>query len=239
MVLGAKLLTEGVGTFLFFSVIALSGGAGPLAPIAIGVALVAMVYMGGHVSGAHYNPAVSFGVFLRRKIGLTELVTYWAVQLLAAALAFGFGYLVSGHTPGIHPGARVQALQALAVEIVFTAALLTVVLNTAATRATQGNSFYGLAIGLTIVAAAFVGGPISGGAFNPAVGFGATFGAAAFAGGAWSDLWIYIVGPLLGAAIGAGVHWIQTAGSEEASEPPEGFPSPGAPAPVPEGPRAT
>ena len=239
MVLGAKLLTEMVGTFLFFSVIALSGGAGPLAPLAIGLALVAMVYMGGHVSGAHYNPAVTFGVFLRRKIGVTELVTYWAVQLLAAALAFGFGYLVSGHAPGIHPGSRVQALQALAVEVAFTAALMTVVLNTAATRATQGNSFYGLAIGLTIAAAAFVGGPISGGAFNPAVGFGATFGSAAFAGGAWSDLWIYIAGPLLGAAIGAGVHWVQMVGSEAATEPPEGFPSPGAPAPVPEGPPAT
>ena len=239
MVLGAKLLTEMVGTFLFFSVIALSGGAGPLAPLAIGLALVVMVYMGGHVSGAHYNPAVTFGVFLRRKIGLTELVTYWAVQLLAAALAFGFGYLVSGHTPGIHPGARVQALQALAVEVAFTAVLMTVVLNTAVNRATQGNSFKGLAIGLTIGAAVFVGGPISGGAFNPAVGFGATLGAAAFAGGAWSDIWIYIVGPLLGAAIGAGVHWIQTAGNKMATEPSQGYPSPGAPAPVPEGPPAT
>jgi aquaporin Z len=239
MALGAKLLTELVGTFLFLTVIALSGPIGPLAPLAIGGALMAMVYMGGHVSGAHYNPAVTFGVFLRRKIGATELVSYWAVQLLGAALAFSFGYLVSGHTPGIHPGAKVESLSALAVEVAFTVALVTVVLNSAATRATQGNSFYGLAIGITIVAAAFAGGPISGGAFNPAVGFGATLGSALFAGGSWSDLWLYFVGPLLGAAIAAGIHWVQMKGSETAVDPPQGHPSPGAPAPVPESPEAT
>jgi aquaporin Z len=200
---------------------------------------MAMVYMGGHVSGAHYNPAVSFAVFLRRKMGATELVSYWAVQLLGAALAFSFGYLVSGHTPGIHPGAKVGTLSALAVEVAFTLALVTVVFNSAATRATQGNSFYGLAIGITIVAAAFAGGPISGGAFNPAVGFGATLGSALFGGGSWSDLWLYFAGPLLGAAIGAGVHWLQIKGSEMAFEPPEGTSSPGAPQPVPESPETT
>jgi aquaporin Z len=235
MVLGAKLLTELVGTFLFFTVIALSGPIGPLAPLAIGGALMVMVYMGGHISGAHYNPAVSLAVFLRGKIGVTELVSYWAVQLVAAALAFTFGYLVSGQSGGIHPGHGVGTFSALAVEFVFTAALANVVLNVAATRATQGNSFYGLAIGFTIVVAAFAGGPISGGAFNPAVGFGATLGSALYAGGSWSDLWLYFVGPLLGAAVGAGIHWLQVTGSEAAAEPPEGHPSPGAPPPVPEG----
>lgn len=235
MALAAKLLTELVGTFVFFTVIALAGPIGPLAPLAIGGALVAMVYMGGHISGAHYNPAVSLAAFLRAKIGLVDLVSYWAVQLLAAALAFTVGYLVSGHAGGIHPGPKVVPVSALAVEAVFTAALALVVLNTAATRATQGNSFYGLAIGITIVAAAFAGGPISGGAFNPAVGFGATFGSAIFAGGSWSDLWLYIAGPLIGGAAGAAIHWFQMKGSELALEPPEGYPSPGAPAPVPEG----
>lgn len=211
----AKLVTELVGTFVFLAVIALSGSTGPLAPLAIGAALMVMVYMGGHVSGAHYNPAVSFGVFLRRKMAAPDMVAYWVAQLVGAALAFGFGYLVTGHTPGIHPGAKVQVLQALAVEIAFTTALVLVVLNVAATEATHGNSFYGLAIGFTITAAAFVGGPISGGAFNPAVGFGATIGSALFASGGWSDLWLYIVGPLIGAAIGAGIHYLQT-GSKEA-----------------------
>jgi len=210
----AKLLTELVGTFTFLSVIALSGPIGPLAPLAIGTALMVMVYMGGHISGAHYNPAVSFGVFLRRKLNVADMLAYWVAQLVGATLAFAFGYLVSGHTPGIHPGAKVQIFQALAVEVVFTAALVLVVLNVAATKATQGNSFYGLAIGFTIVAAIFAGGPISGGAFNPAVGFGATLGSVLFGSGGGSDLWIYVVGPFIGAAVGAGIHQLQV-GSQE------------------------
>jgi len=216
----AKLLTEFVGTFVFFSVIALSGPIGALAPLAIGGVLMVVVYMGGHISGAHYNPAVSFGLFLRRKIGATDMVLYWVAQIVAGGLAFVFGYAVSGHTPGIHPGAKVGIASALAVEILFTAALVLVVLNVAVTRATQGNSFYGLAIGFTIVSAALAGGPISGGAFNPAVGFGATLGGAMFGHGGWSDLWLYLVGPVVGAALGAGVHYVQIAGLEEATEPP-------------------
>jgi aquaporin Z len=234
MALGAKLLTELVGTFVFFTVIALAGPIGALAPLAIGAALMAMVYMGGHVSGAHYNPAVSLAVFLRRKIGVTQLVAYWAVQLIAAALAFSFGYLVSGKSGGIHPGPHVYWLSALAVETVFTAALAVVVLNVAATEQTQGNSFYGLAIGIVIAAAAFAGGPVSGGAYNPAVGFGATLGSALYASGGWSDLWLYFVGPLVGAALGAGVHAVQVRGLAVAVAPPEGHPSPGSPPPVPE-----
>ena len=207
----AKLVTEATGTFIFLTVIALSVPIGPLAPLAIGAALMAMVYMGGHISGAHYNPAVSFGVFLRRKLDAPNMVAYWVAQLVGAALAFVFGYLATGHTPGIHPGAKVQILQALSIEIVFTAGLVLVVLNVAATKATEGNSYFGLAIGFTIAAAVFVGGPISGGAFNPAVGFGATLGSALFASGGWSDLWIYLVGPFIGAAIGAGIHSLQVA----------------------------
>ncbi len=233
MTLAAKLLTELVGTYLFLTVIALSG-AGPLAPLAIGGALMVVVYMGGHVSGGHYNPAVSLGLFLRRKIGGIELVTYWLAQLIGGGLAFVFGYLVSGKSGGIHPGAHVYATSAVAVEIVFTALLVMVVLNVAATEATRGNSFYGLAIGFTIVVAAFVGGPVSGGAFNPAVGFGATLGAALFTGGGWGDIWLYLVGPLVGAGIGAGVHYLQVRGLEEEAAPPQGVPSPGAPPPVPE-----
>lgn len=208
----AKLLTEFVGTFVFLSVIALaptSGPVAPFAPLAIGSALMVMVFMGGHVSGAHYNPAVSLGLFLRQKIDAVTLVSYWVVQLVAGALAFVVGYLVSGHTPGIHPGAGVFTASALAVEALFTMALVLVVLNVAATRATEGNSYYGLAIGFTIVVAAFVGGGISGGAFNPAIGFGATLGSALFASGSWSDLWLYVVGPVIGGAIAAGVHLLQ------------------------------
>ncbi len=210
MSLPAKLLTELVGTFVFVSVIALSGPIGPLAPLAIGAALMAMVYMGGHVSGAHYNPAVSFGLFLRRVIDARTMFVYWITQLVACVLAFIFGYLISGEAPGIHPASGVYWSSALAAEIFFTAALVLVILNVAATKATAGNSYYGLAIGFTVAAGAFTVGPISGAAFNPAVGFGATVGSALFEQGSWSDLWLYIVGPFAGAAIAAGIHVFQT-----------------------------
>ena len=218
MNLPAKLLTEFVGTFVFLSVIALfptSGPSAPLAPLAIGTALMVMVYMGGHISGGHYNPAVSFGLFLRRKIDAMTLAAYWVVQLAGGALAFVFGYLVSGRTPGIHPGPGTFTASALAIEVLFTLALVIVVLNVAATKATEGNSFYGLAIGFTILIAAFAGGPISGGAFNPAVGFSATLGTALFKSGSWTDLWLYIVGPLAGAAIAAGIHYAQLRGAKD------------------------
>lgn len=207
--MGAKLLTEFVGTFVFLTVIALSGKAGPFAPLAIGMALMAMVYMGGHVSGAHYNPAVSFGLFLRRVISAMTMFQYWITQLVAGLLAFAFAFAVSGVHAGIHPGGGVTAFGALAAEVVFTAALVLVVLNVAATKETAGNSYYGVAIGFTVGAGAFAVGPISGAAFNPAVGLAATFSSAVFGHEAWADLWIYLVGPLAGAAVGALVHYLQ------------------------------
>jgi aquaporin Z len=210
MTLAPKLLTELVGSFVFMTVIALSGPIGPLAPLAIGLALMAMVYMGGHISGAQYNPAVSFSLYLRHVIDARTMVAYWATQLVAATLAFSFGYALNGHAPGIHPGAGVGWPAALAAEIAFTTALALVILNVAASKETAGNSFYGLAIGMTVAAGAFAVGPISGAAFNPAVGFGATV-VAAFAGhGNWSDLWLYVVGPLAGAAVAAGIHVVQS-----------------------------
>lgn len=208
-----KLLTELAGSFAFMTVIALSGAAGALAPVAIGLALAAMVYMGGHVSGAHYNPAVSFALFLRRAIDSRTLLAYWVVQLAGAILAFTVGDLLTGHTPGIHPGASSSTIQALSAELIFTAALALVVLNVAATAATAGNSYFGLAIGCTVMVGAFTVGPISGGAFNPAVGFGATSVAVLSGHGGWSDLWIYFVGPFAGAAIGAGIHYLQVPAS--------------------------
>jgi aquaporin Z len=205
----ARLLTEFVGTFIFLSAIALSGPTGPLAPLVIGGALTAMVYMGGHVSGAHYNPAVSLGLFLRKVITPQTMLLYWITQLVAGTLAFVFAFLIGAHLSGIHPGAGVFWQAALAAEIVFTTGLVLVVLNVAATKETAGNSYYGLAIGLTVATGAFVVGPVSGAAFNPAVGFSATLGAALFSHGTWSDLWIYIVGPLAGAGLAAAFHRLQ------------------------------
>jgi len=205
----AKLLTEFAGTFIFLVAIAFSGRSGELAPLVVGLALSAMVYMGGHVSGAHYNPAVSFALYLRGVIGPATMGLYWATQVVAGILAFGFASLLGAHVSGVHPGSGVLWSSALAAEVAFTAALALVVLNVAATKETSGNSYYGLAIGFTVAAGAFAVGPISGAAFNPAVGIGATFVSAVSSQGTWSDLWIYIAGPLTGAALGAAIHWLQ------------------------------
>src|SRR5438128_12403080 len=160
----ARLLTEFVGTFVFLSVIALSGPAGALAPLVIGLALAAMVYMGGHVSGAHYNPAVTFGLFLRGVITPPTMGLYWLTQLAAGMLAFWFAFLLTGHSGGIHPGAGVYWCTAVAAELVFTAPLGLWALTAAATKETPGTPNYGLGIGCTAPAGASPLGPTPAGA---------------------------------------------------------------------------
>ena len=204
-------LTEFIGTFFLVLTIGLTVIPSlAFAPLAIGAALMVMVYMGGHVSGAHYNPAISFAVFLRGKMkSAGELAGYIVSQILGATIAALMVRTLLGQTFAPAPGDGVSVTSALLVEFLFTFALALVVLNSAASARTQGNSFYGLAIGFTIVVGAFAGGGISGGAYNPAVGIGPTLVHAAFGGGSLSDLWIYLVGPLLGAAAGSAVFALQ------------------------------
>jgi aquaporin Z len=203
-------VTEFIGTFFLVLTVGLTViGGTPMAPLAIGASLMVMVYMGGHISGGHYNPAVSLGLMLRGKLAAKEFVPYVVAQLLGAVAAAGVAYVVTGRTFAPEPGYGVTPLQALVVEILYTFALVLVVLNTATHPAVKGNSFYGLAIGFTIVVAAFAGGPISGGAFNPAVGTGPTILHAMMGSGTWQHLWLYIVGPCVGGVIAAGVFGLQ------------------------------
>jgi aquaporin Z len=198
-----KYLTEFVGTFLFLLVIALVGPSGtPIAPIAIGCALMVMVYMGGAISGAHYNPAVTLGLASVRKMPASDVIPYILCQLCGGILAFLIGGWLY-KSGGIHPGEGVDGSKAFITEVLFTMALVLVVLNVACTKKTAGNSYFGLAIGFTIVVAAAGGGPISGGAFNPAVGISATVADVVFRHTGWSDLWLYIVGPIVGGLIAA------------------------------------
>ena len=211
-----KALTEFVGTFIFLFAISLAAVSGsPLAPLAIGGALMVMVYMGGHRSGGHYNPAVSFAFFLQRKLSTKDFITYVLAQVIAGICAFALGHFIMGKPVLIEPGANFTQAKALLVEIIFTMALVLVVMNTAASKKTEGKGFYGLAIGFTIVVAAIAAGPVSGGAFNPAVGIGATTISATMDNGTWEFLWIPIVGPLLGAAIGSFIWAAQEGAIEE------------------------
>jgi aquaporin Z len=169
-----KYLAELIGTFFLVLTVGctvIGHGAGPLAPLAIGSALMVMIFAGGHISGGHFNPAVTLGVWLRGKCAAKDVVPYMLFQILGAVLAALAVKLLKG-------GAAVAPLQpatvpALVAEFLFTFALVYVVLNAARAKGTSDNSFYGLAIGFTVLVGAFSVDNISGGAFNPAVAAGA------------------------------------------------------------------
>ncbi|HEX5005270.1 MAG TPA: aquaporin [Gemmatimonadales bacterium] len=204
------LLTEFIGTFFLVLTIGLTVVAqSPFAPLAIGSGLMMMVYMGGHVSGAHYNPAVSLAIFLRGKLDAKLLLPYWGAQLAGAIVAAHGTMLIMGSPLVVAPSSSIPPIYPLVLEFLFTFALALVVLNTATATATQGNSYYGLAIGFTVMVGAFAAGPISGGAFNPAVGLGPALVDMLFAGGSFGQAWIYLVGPLLGAWAAAAVFKLQ------------------------------
>lgn len=164
---------------------------------------------------------VSLAVYLRGKLPARELVPYWVSQVVGAFLAAAVVYVAVGKTFGPAPGQGVTMGVTLLVELVYTFALCIVVLHTATTADTQGNSYYGLAIGFTIVVAAFAGGPISGGAFNPAVSIGPAVFAAATSGqfGVLAPVWLYVVGPLLGGVLAATVFRFQVPQAIETKRP--------------------
>jgi aquaporin Z len=203
-------LTEFIGIYFLVLTIGLTVlGGTPFAPLAIGASLMVMVFMGGHVSGAHYNPAVSIACAMRKKLPWSEVPPYIAAQLAGAVAAALTVRAILGQTFTLAPAEGISGGTALLIEALYTFALCLVVLNVATIQKTKGNSFYGLAIGFTIVVAAFAGGPLSGGAFNPGVGFGPIVVHGIFADGTWGDLWIYVVGPLIGAGVAAAAFGIQ------------------------------
>ena len=224
----AKYLTEFIGTFFLVLTIGLTVTQGvAMAPLAIGCSLMIMVYMGGHVSGGHYNPAVSLAAALRGAMSMVDLIPYWVSQVAGSlAAAYVVSIVISpaeatetaaavsnffGPAPNADAGYTLSSPGPWIVEILFTFALALVVLQTATSAGTKNNSFYGLAIGFTVVVAAFAGGGISGGAFNPAVGIGPNVVNQFMGGaeGAISNCGLHVVGPLIGGALAAFVFQIQ------------------------------
>ncbi|HTA95267.1 MAG TPA: aquaporin [Verrucomicrobiae bacterium] len=195
-----KYLVEFIGMFLFVLVVGMvviDPGAGSFAPIAIGATLMILVYAGGHVSGGHYNPAVTLAVWLRGRCATADVPIYWISQILGALIASQVVLYLKGN-PTVTP-AEIKVVPALIAEFVGTFALCYVVLNVATAKATSGNSFYGLAIGFTVVVMAFALGGISGGAFNPAIAAGIT----TMHIEKLSNFWIYLVGDFAAAALAA------------------------------------
>jgi aquaporin Z len=197
-----KYIAEFIGTFFLVLTIGctvIGAGASVIAPLAIGAALMVMVFAGGHISGAHYNPAVTLAVLIRGKVKATDAIPYIIAQIAGAAVAalvvskfLRAGIVVTPIAPKIG--------LALLAEFLFTFALVYVVLNAATAEGTSGNSFYGLAIGMTVMTGAFAVGDISGGAFNPAVAVAISM----LGISTWSNLWIYLVADF-GAAVVAAI----------------------------------
>ncbi len=205
-----KPLVELIGTFFLVltvgqCVIDVSSGSGVVAPLAIGSILMVMIYAGGHISGGHYNPAVTLAVWIRGRCPTADVLPYVVAQVLGAALAAALVIYLKGHQAV--PGQDPDTVKSFVVELLYTFALAYVVLNVATSKATAGNSYYGLAIGFTVMAGAFAVGAISGGAFNPAVAIGvaimglakathvAVLLAATLAGGALAGLTFNFLNP--------------------------------------------
>jgi aquaporin Z len=196
----AKYLTEFIGTFFLVSTIGytvIAPGAGDMAPLAIGVTLMVMIFAGAHVSGGHYNPAVTLAVFLRGRCPASDIIPYWIAQIAGAAAAALLVLFMKGN-PEVVP-MQPDVTRALVAEFLYTFALCYVVLNVATAKGTSGNPTYGLAIGFTVLAGAYAVGGVSGGAFNPAVAVGITMmGLASIV-----NIWIFFVANLAGGAAAA------------------------------------
>ena len=196
-----KYICEFIGTFFLVLTIGctvIGAPAGVIPPLAIGAGLMVMVFAGGHISGAHYNPAVSLGILIRGKLKPADFVPYLIAQVIGAAIAalvvsrfLRAGIAVTPMTPKVGP--------ALVAEFLFTFALVYVVLNSATAEGTSGNSFYGLAIGMTVMTGVFAVGDISGGAFNPAVAFAISV----LGLSTWANIWIYLAAEIVAAILAA------------------------------------
>lgn len=195
-----NLITEFIGTMFLCLVVALNGNAGIANLLAIGSILMVMVYAGGHISGAHYNPAVTLAILIRGRIKMNDAIGYWLAQIAGGVVGALIAKMVF-ETSGDGAGAvgNLGSTAALVAEILGTFALAYVVLNVATAKANAGNSYFGLAIGFTVLACGYILGGYSGGAFNPAVAIAQSVGGFF----AWGDIWIYLLGCFGGAALAA------------------------------------
>ena len=194
-----KYIVEFIGTFFLVLIILVvnnNGTPAGFAPLAIGIGLMALIFAGRHISGAHYNPAVTMAMLMRKMIGLNDGLAYILAQFIAAVFA---AFTAKSLLEGVTAIDKIDVPMAVTSEFLGTFIMVYVIFNVAVARANNGNSFYGFAIGAVVIGIAYCFGPISGGAFNPAVAIGLSV-AGAFD---WVNLWIYLVGSLAGAGVAA------------------------------------
>ena len=212
----AVLVILGCGTAMLVGCDAASGGGYILTALAFGLTIVAMAYSIGYVSGCHINPAVSLGVLLTGGMSVAEFIAYVISQCVGAlcgsavlAAIFGLGHvkdMTGGFGANGLAGVGGNALAGLVVEIVLTFIFVIAILGVTSKKAKHG-SFGGLVIGLTLVVVHILGIGLTGTSVNPARSIGPAL-VAAFGGNLapLSSLWVFIVGPMAGAALAAVVH---------------------------------
>lgn len=211
-----KYAAEFIGTFFLVCTVGTTVlTEAPLAPLAIGGILMVMVYAGGHVSGAHYNPAVTVAVLIRGRVSALDASAYVGAQLLGGiGGALAARWIVDpGKTSALSFSGRSLGA-ALLVEVLFTFALAYVILNVATSKSHPDNSFYGLAIGFTVMAGAVAVGGISGGAFNPAV----AVGGAVMGLFSWSAIWVYLLADFVGGALAGAAFLLMNPGDRGAEQ---------------------
>ncbi len=196
----SKYVVELIGTFflvLTIGLVVIEPGAGAFAPLAIGSILMVMIYAGGHISGGHYNPAVTLAVWIRGRCSGNDVPGYMISQFTGGIIAAFAVFLIKGDVPV--EAAVIAPIPSMLAEFLFTFALCFVVLNVATSKNTSGNSYFGLAIGFTVLVGAYAVGSISGGAFNPAVAVGIiTMGLIDI-----SSIWIFLIANFLGGIVAA------------------------------------
>lgn len=196
---------EFIGTFVIvFAPVALSasGGSSGLVGAALvsGLSVLAMIYALGPISAAHFNPAVTLGFAVAKRFPWRFVLPYWLAQFAGASLAAGLVALLFGGGSGAHvPSDPALVVRNIGMEATLSFFLMLVIIAVATDRRVS-SAVPALAIGLTVVFDVLIGGPVTGGSMNPA----RSFGPALFAGGpALSNYWLYVVGPCVGAVIGA------------------------------------
>lgn len=201
-------VAEFIGTFFLVFTIGLNVLQNTvLAPVSIGSILMVMIFAVGSVSGAHFNPAVTLGVLLsgRDQIHPADAGIYVLCQMLGGLFAGAMYYWVLGATFTLAPGSGYSGLDAVIVEVLFTTALVLVVLNVATTDQDRNNNYFGLAIGFTVMSSAFACGAISGCSLNPAVAVGVMFTHLFHTGGGMGYFLHYLLAPFVGAALASGI----------------------------------
>jgi len=205
--MNAKLITEFIGTFFLCLTICTSaafGVAGDYAPFAISGTLMVMIYAGAHISGAHYNPAVTISICIRGACPRSDLAPYILSQMAAGAFAalVTANLIITGpfadeFTMQMFDPQSDQTISIMASELLFTFALVYVILNVATSESTEGNGYYGAAISLVVLAGALTVGTISLASFNPAV----TFSLCIAGKMAYVDMWLHLLPQLLGGCV--------------------------------------